>query len=111
MRRSRVQIPSLAHYVSKVKKKFQEMPEKLREIEKRLRTLFSLWVDPQKVEQLEIKANVDERGVLVEITGPKDVLSLIIGKKGSTINAIRRIAKSIGGAVGAAIALKVNTPK
>jgi len=87
------------------------MTEKLQEIEKRLRTLFSLWVDPKKVDQLEIKANVDERGVLVEITGPKDVLSLIIGKKGSTINAVRKITKSIGGSIGAAISLKVNTPK
>jgi predicted RNA-binding protein YlqC (UPF0109 family) len=87
------------------------MTEKLQEIEKRLRTLFSLWADPQKVEQLQIKTNVDERGVLVEITGPKDVLSLIIGKKGSTINAVRKITKSIGGSIGAAISLKVNTPK
>lgn len=87
------------------------MPDKLREIESRLRTLFSLWVDPKKVEELQIKANVDERGVLVEITGPKDVLSLIIGKRGSTINAVRKIAKSIGGALKAAISLKVNTPK
>jgi predicted RNA-binding protein YlqC (UPF0109 family) len=87
------------------------MTEKLQEIEKRLRTLFSLWVDPTKVDQLEIKANVDERGVLVEITGPKDVLSLVIGKKGSTINAVRKITKSIGGSIGAAISLKVNTPK
>jgi predicted RNA-binding protein YlqC (UPF0109 family) len=87
------------------------MSEKLQEIEKRLRTLFSLWVDPQKVEKLDIKANVDERGVLVEITGPKEVLSLIIGKRGSTINAVRKITKSIGGSIGAAISLKVNTPK
>lgn len=87
------------------------MSDKLKDIEERLRTLFSLWIDPQKVEQLEIKANIDERGVLVEITGPRDILSLIIGRKGSTINAVRRIAKSIGGTVGAAISLKVNTPK
>jgi predicted RNA-binding protein YlqC (UPF0109 family) len=87
------------------------MSDKLQEIEKRLRTLFSLWVDPSKVDQLQIKAEVDERGVLVDITGPKDVLGLIIGKKGSTINAVRKITKSIGGSVGAAISLKVNTPK
>lgn len=87
------------------------MSEKLREIEKRLRTLFSLWVEQSKVDQLEIKANVDERGVLVEITGPKEVLSLIIGKKGSTINAVRKIVKSIGGAIGAAISLKVHSPR
>lgn len=87
------------------------MSEKLKEIETKLRTLFSLWVDPQKVAQLQIKTGVDERGVLVEITGPKEVLSLIIGKKGSTINAVRRIAKSIGGSLGAAISLKVNTPR
>ncbi len=87
------------------------MSEKLKEIESRLRSLFSLWVDPQKVEKLEIKANVDERGVLVEITGPKEILALIIGRKGSTINAVRKIVKSIGGAVGAAISLKVNTPR
>ncbi len=55
--------------------------DKLAEVEKRLRSLFSLWVDPSKVAQLDIKANVDERGVLVEVTGPKEVLSLIIGKR------------------------------
>ncbi len=87
------------------------MSEKLKEIEKRLRTLFSLWVEQSKVDQLEIKANIDERGVLVEITGPKEVLSLIIGKKGSTINAVRKIVKSIGGSIGAAISLKVHSPK
>lgn len=87
------------------------MSDKLKDIENRLRSLFSLWIDSQKVDLLEIKTNLDERGVLVEITGPKEVLSLIIGKKGSTINAVRRIAKSIGGAVGAAISLKVNTPR
>jgi predicted RNA-binding protein YlqC (UPF0109 family) len=86
------------------------MTDKLQEVEKRLRTLFSLWVEPQKVNQLDIKVNVDERGVLAEITGPKEVLSLIIGKKGSTINAVRKITKSIGGSIGAAISLKVNTP-
>lgn len=85
--------------------------DKLAEVEKRLRSLFSLWVDPSKVAQLNIKANVDERGVLVEVTGPKEVLSLIIGKKGSTINAVRKITKSIGGAIGAAISIKVNTPQ
>lgn len=85
--------------------------DKLVEVEKRLRSLFSLWVDPSKVAQLDIKANVDERGVLVEVTGPKEVLSLIIGKKGSTINAVRKITKSIGGAIGAAISIKVNTPQ
>lgn len=87
------------------------MSEKLKEIEKRLQALFSLWVDPSKVDKLEIKTNVDERGVLVEITGPREVLSLIIGKKGSTINAVRRIAKCIGASLGAAISLKVNTPR
>lgn len=86
------------------------MADKLQDIEERIRTLFSLWVDKSKVEQLEFKSNIDERGVLIEITGPKDILSLIIGKKGSTINAVRKIAKSIGGSVGASIALKVNTP-
>lgn len=85
--------------------------DKLAEVEKRLRTLFSLWVDSSKVDQLKVDTKVDERGVLVEITGPKDVLSLIIGKKGSTINAVRKITKSIGGAVGAAISIKVNTPQ
>lgn len=87
------------------------MNNKMQDIEKRLRSLFSLWVDPDKVKQLEIKTNLDERGVLVEVTGPKEVLSLIIGRKGSTVSAVRRILKSIGGAVGASISLKVHTPK
>jgi predicted RNA-binding protein YlqC (UPF0109 family) len=87
------------------------MSEKIKEIEKRLHTLFSLWIPQDKVEKLEIKTSLDERGVLVEITGPREVLSLIIGRKGSTINAVRKIVKSIGGAIGASISLKVNTPR
>jgi len=87
------------------------MSEKLKEIEKRLRSLLSLWVDEEKVKKLEIKTTLDERGVLIEVTGPKEVLSLIIGRKGSTVAAIRRILKSIGGAIGASISLKVHTPK
>lgn len=83
----------------------------MKEIEKRLRSLFSLWIDPKKVDQLEIKTSLDERGVLVEITGPKEVLSLVIGRKGSTVSAVRRILKSIGGAVGASISLKVHTAR
>jgi predicted RNA-binding protein YlqC (UPF0109 family) len=89
----------------------KKMSDKIKEVENKLRTLFSLWIDPEKVAKLEIQGNVDERGLLVEITGPKEVLSLIIGKKGSTINAVRKITKSIGGAMGAVISLKVNTPR
>ncbi len=85
------------------------MSEKLEEIKSRLRKLFSLWVDESKVNQLQIDAKIDERGVLVEINGPKEVLALIIGKKGQTVNAVRQILKSIGGAIGAAISLKVQT--
>ncbi len=87
------------------------MSEKIKEIEKRLHTLFSLWIPQDKVEKLEIKTSLDERGVLIEITGPREVLSLIIGRKGSTINAVRKIVKSIGGALGASVSLKVNTPR
>jgi predicted RNA-binding protein YlqC (UPF0109 family) len=85
------------------------MSEKIEEIKSRIKKLFSLWVDENKINQLEIEAKLDERGVLVEINGPEDVLSLIIGKKGQTVNAVRQILKSIGGALGAAISLKVQT--
>ncbi|MFZ8847883.1 MAG: hypothetical protein ACO2O4_01415 [Minisyncoccia bacterium] len=85
------------------------MSEKLEEIKNRLRKLFSLWVDESKVNQLQIDAKIDERGVLVEINGPREVLALIIGRKGQTVNAVRQILKSIGGAIGAAISLKVQT--
>jgi len=87
------------------------MSEKLEEIKNRLRKLFSLWIDESKVNQLEIDAKIDERGVLVEVNGPKEVLALVIGKKGQTVNAVRQILKSIGGAIGAAISLKVQTKK
>jgi len=83
----------------------------LEEIKNRLRKLFSLWIDESKVNQLEIDAKIDERGVLVEVNGPKEVLALVIGKKGQTVNAVRQILKSIGGAIGAAISLKVQTKK
>jgi len=85
------------------------MSEKLEEIKSRLRKLFSLWVDEIKINQLQIDTKIDERGVLVEINGPREVLALIIGKKGQTVNAVRQILKSIGGAIGAAISLKVQT--
>jgi predicted RNA-binding protein YlqC (UPF0109 family) len=85
------------------------MAEKLEEIKSRIKKLFSLWVDEEKVNQLDIDAKIDERGVLVEINGPKEVLALVIGRKGQTVNAVRQILKSIGGALGAAISLKVQT--
>ena len=85
------------------------MSEKIEEIKNRLKKLLSLWIDESKVNQLDIDAKIDERGVLVEINGPKEVLSLVIGRKGQTVNAIRQILKSIGGAIGAAISLKVQT--
>ncbi len=85
--------------------------QKIAELEKRFRTLFSLWIDPAKVDQLSIKSNIDERGVLVEITGPREVLAMIIGRKGSTINAIRKIGKVIGASLGAAVSIKVNSPR
>lgn len=85
------------------------MSDKLEEIKNRLRKLFSLWIDESKVHQLNIEAKIDERGVLVEINGPKEILSLVIGRKGQTVNAVRQILKSIGGAIGAAISLKVQT--
>ena len=85
------------------------MSGKIEEIRERIKKLFSLWVDENKINQLEIEAKLDERGVLIEVNGPQDVLSLIIGKKGQTVNAVRQILKSIGGAVGAAISLKVQT--
>jgi predicted RNA-binding protein YlqC (UPF0109 family) len=85
------------------------MSDKLAEIKSRIKKLFSLWIDENKVEQLDIETKIDERGVLVEINGPKEVLSLVIGRKGQTVNAIRQILKSIGGSIGAAISLKVQT--
>ncbi len=85
------------------------MSDKLTEVKSRIKKLFSLWIDENKVEQLDIETKIDERGVLVEINGPKEVLSLVIGRKGQTVNAIRQILKSIGGSIGAAISLKVQT--
>lgn len=85
------------------------MSDKLDDIKNRLRKLFALWIDEAKINQLDIEAKIDERGVLVEINGPKDILSLIIGRKGQTVNAVRQILKSIGGSIGAAISLKVQT--
>jgi len=85
------------------------MPDKIEEIKDKLKKLLCLWIEPEKVGQLEIEAKIDEKGALVEVNGPKEVLSLIIGKKGQTVNAVRAILKSIGGAVGAAISLKVQT--
>jgi predicted RNA-binding protein YlqC (UPF0109 family) len=85
------------------------MSDKLAEIKSRIKKLFSLWIDENKVEQLDIETKIDERGVLIEVNGPKEILSLVIGRKGQTVNAIRQILKSIGGSVGAAISLKVQT--
>ena len=85
------------------------MSDKIQDIIERLKKLLSLWIDLAQIDQLEIESKVDEKGVLIEINGPKEVLSLIIGKSGQTVNAIRTILKSMGGAMGAAISLKVQT--
>lgn len=85
------------------------MSDKTGEIKERLQKLLSLWIDETKVKELEIDTKLDEKGVLVEINGPQEVLSLIIGKNGQTVNAIRTILKSMGGALQAAISLKVQT--
>jgi predicted RNA-binding protein YlqC (UPF0109 family) len=85
------------------------MVEKTAVIKEKLKKLLSLWIDEKKVEELIIETKLDEKGVLVEINGPQEVLSLIIGKSGQTVNAIRTILKSIGGSLQAAISLKVQT--
>lgn len=85
------------------------MSEKLEEIKSRIKKLLSLWIDEEKIGKLKIDAKIDERGVLVEINGPREILSFVIGRKGQTVNAIRQILKSIGGVLGAAISLKVQT--
>lgn len=85
------------------------MSDKIGEIKEKLQNLLSLWIEPEKVETLEIETKLDEKGVLIEINGPQEVLSLVIGKNGQTVNAIRTILKSVGGAIGAAISLKVQT--
>ncbi len=85
------------------------MSDKTPEIREKLQKLLSLWIDADKVAELEIDTTLDEKGVLVEINGPKETLSLVIGKSGQTVNSIRTILKSIGGAMGAAISLKVQT--
>ena len=85
------------------------MTDKIDEIKGKLKKLLSLWIEPEKVDQLEIEAKIDEKGVLIEVNGPQEVLSLIIGKGGLTVNAVRTILKSVGGSIGAAISLKVQT--
>ncbi|MEK7673642.1 MAG: KH domain-containing protein [Patescibacteria group bacterium] len=85
------------------------MTEKTVEIKEKLKKLLSLWIEESRVEELDIATKLDEKGVLVEVNGPQEVLSLIIGKNGQTVNAIRTILKSVGGSLQAAISLKVQT--
>lgn len=64
----------------------------------------------QYPEKLEVYRKTDERGVLLTLNlSPEDV-SIVIGRKGKTIEAIRTIMRCYGAKNGAHISVKINEP-
>ncbi|NDK10092.1 KH domain-containing protein [Candidatus Gracilibacteria bacterium] len=58
-------------------------------------------------ESIEIEKKVDELGTLLTLQVHPDDMGIIIGKKGSTVNALRSIIRLQGMKLGQKITLKV----
>ncbi len=61
-------------------------------------------------EELVIEHVVDERGVLLTITASADDMGRLIGKAGSTANALRSLLRQYGSLTKAHISVKINDP-
>lgn len=59
---------------------------------------------------LQITRKIDEMGVLLSIKAHPQDIAIIIGKKGSTINAIKHIIKAVGKKHFARVNIKVEEP-
>lgn len=61
----------------------------------------------ENVSDIKIESRDDELGTLVTLEVNKDDMGIIIGKKGSTVNALRSILRLQGMKIGKKITLKV----
>lgn len=64
----------------------------------------------EKPDSIKIKESIDNMGVLLTVDAAKEDLKFIIGKKGSMINAIRIIIRTVGMKERATVHIKVNDP-
>lgn len=62
-------------------------------------------------EAMEIKKDVDEMGVLFSIRVDRRDMGLIIGPKGSTVEAIKHLVRMFGYKTRSNISIKVDEPK
>ncbi|MDP4001090.1 MAG: KH domain-containing protein [bacterium] len=65
----------------------------------------------EKPEKVEIKRTLDKKGVLLELTVDPEDVGKIIGKRGSTVNAVRTLLRVLGAKHDARFSLKVNEPE
>ncbi len=62
-------------------------------------------------EDVKVKREVDERGVLITLNvNPKD-MGMIIGRQGTTAKAIRTLLRVVGARNNARVNLKINEPE
>jgi predicted RNA-binding protein YlqC (UPF0109 family) len=70
-----------------------------------VRTVLRGLVD--RPEDLTVKSSIDEMGVLIEVHPHFDDIGRVIGKAGSTIDALRNIMRVLGKKHGAHYSVKV----
>lgn len=61
-------------------------------------------------DQIKIKKEVDEMGVLYRIWVAKEDMGLVIGKVGATANALKLIIKIAGYKIKSRVAIKIEEP-
>ncbi len=65
----------------------------------------------EKPDAVSVKRSLDEKGVFLELTVDPDDVGKVIGKKGSTINALRALLRVLGAKYDARYSLKVIEPE
>ena len=61
-------------------------------------------------DEVKVDGTTDDRGVLLYLSLNKSDMGRIIGKKGETARAVRKIIRQYGMTTGAHVALKINEP-
>lgn len=64
----------------------------------------------EKPEKVQIKRTLDKKGVLLELNVDQEDVGKVIGKRGSTVNAIRTLLRVLGAKHDARYSLKVDEP-
>lgn len=84
------------------------MPEEKTQEHKFLETLIQEMVN--KPDSICITRTIDERGVLYVITVDDSDIARVIGKEGSTAQAIRLLLKVVGYKYGVKASMKIDVP-